>query len=442
MKLKLILSLIIVFTLKFSFAIDLIGVVKDGDTGEPLPYATVSFIDKNVGVITDENGNFRLEIKKANNKDTLQISYLGYKVLKKTTKEISITPECLLTPYAFEIAEVEIKPLEVENILRQTYDRFYENHVHKNLVTKGYYREQLFDNNKCVRFGEAVFDTRFSVVDGEDVSKLEPHLARSIEDSTFLKNFNSIFNKKRMMIPFGIDNYFDNGVAESVNVKQFHEFLGKIFFDKKNDGFLLDYKLNQNYKLNGRENYYIEFTVEKKGVKFANGHLLIDNDNYGIAAFEIEFNEDEDLTKILIPARFRLIMRLLGFQINIVDFEAKLNNKYSNGKWLPGNGIQILQGDIAKSGNWFKAKMANEFHSFHSPKYKAVKKKDAKFEDIRVNNFDSDFWGNYPFSPIQPKQQQYIEGIKTANAQFSGEVLSNKVKKKIAKKKKKEAAKK
>ncbi|MEZ5024617.1 MAG: carboxypeptidase-like regulatory domain-containing protein [Chitinophagales bacterium] len=424
-----------------SFAVDLIGTVKDKLTGEPLPYATVSHLNQNSGVITDENGNFRLELEKIDKKDTLVISYLGYKVLKRTTFEISKSPDCLLEQYAFEIAEVEIRPIDIENILRKTYDEFYKNHVHKNIATKSYYREQFFEGNKCVRYGEAVIQSRFYEEKGKDMSVVEPILARSIEDSSWLQSFNDIFNSRKMVIPIGIDTYFDNKVTESVNVEQFHKFMGKFFFEKKNDGFKVEYQLRKNYTLNGRENYFIKFDIEKRNKDVASGHFLIDNENYGIAAFEIQLSKEEDLTKVLIPPRFRLILKLLGYSVEIGHFEAKINNRLIDGKWYIGNGIQVIQGGIAKRGDWFRGKVVNEFHSFNSSTYKKIEATNKKFVDQRVNDFSSDFWGNHPYSAIQPNQQEYIEKIIAANEQFSGKVLSDRTRKKVEKAEAKEESK-
>ncbi|MCB0502757.1 MAG: carboxypeptidase-like regulatory domain-containing protein [Bacteroidetes bacterium] len=424
-----------------SSAIDLIGTVKDKSTGEPLPYATVARMDGQSGVITDENGSFRFELEKISKKDTLVISYLGYKALKRTTHDISKSPDCLLDRYDFEIAEVEIRPVDIENILRKTYDEFYKNHVHKNIATQSYYREQFFEGNTCVRYGEAVIQSRFFEEKGKDMSVVEPILARSIEDSSWLKSFNDIFNSKKMVIPFGIDTYFDNKIAESISVEQFHKFMGKFFFEKKNDGFKVDYQLRKNYMLNGRDNYFIKFDIEKRNKDVASGHFLIDGENYGIAAFEIKLSKEEDLTKVLIPPRFRLILKILGYSVDIVDYEAKINNRLIDGKWYLGSGIQVLQGGIAKRGDWFRGKVVNEFHSYSNATYKKSETAGKRFMDQRMNNFSSDFWGKYPYSAIQPKQQEYIERIIASNHEFSGKVLSDKVRKKVEKAEaKKEAA--
>lgn len=430
-------ALLACFALK---AQEITGVVKDKSTAEALPYATIALQNKSIGVITDEYGNFRLELKNVHPKDTLIISYLGYDALKRSIADVQKNGECLLAPYAFEIAEVQISPADIEAILQKTYDSFYKNHVHKDLNTKGYYREQFFEGNQCVRFGELVFDSKTYEKEGKSYSTLVPQLSRSVEDSVFLKKFNGIFNSRRMLIPFGIDNYFDNGIAESLKIEDFHKFMGNFFFDKQKDGFKVEYNLRDNYIRKGRENYFIKFDVAKKGKNVAAGHFLIDRATYGIAAFEVELNEEENLTRLLIPARFRLIMKIFGFSAEIKGYNAQINNNFEDGKWLVDNGLQVLKGGFAKRGQWFRGKVVNEFHSYYSKDLKYAKAT-KDFKDVRTNDFASTFWKNYPYAAIQPRQQAHIERIITSNIGFSGEVLNEKVQKKVAKKKAKEKAK-
>jgi len=53
------------------------GKVVDAQTKEPLPFVTIFFVGKNIGVTTDYNGEYEIETQWASNK--LGASYLGYK---------------------------------------------------------------------------------------------------------------------------------------------------------------------------------------------------------------------------------------------------------------------------------------------------------------------------------------------------------------------------
>lgn len=413
---------------------DVTGVVLDAESGEPLTYATLALSNGAYGVITDEDGTYRLEINDLEMSDTVIISYVGYTSRVRTIAQLQEDGSCQLFPYGLTIDEVVITPLDVEEILRKSYDKFYNNHVHRDMATYGYYREQLFEGDACVRYGEAVFSTRFYEEKGEDMAAMEPYLARSIDDSTFLKKLNGLFNKRRMLIPIGMDGYVENNTVNGFKVDQYYEWVGEFFFGDGKNGFDIEYTLQESTDLFGRENYYIIFDVSKKRADVARGKLLIDKETHGIAAFEIKLNEQENLVRILIPTRFRLLMKIFGYGIDIDGFEAKLYNRYDNGKWFIGRGLQVLQGGIAKRGEWIRGKVHNEFHAFYSSVYQE-QDKERKFEDLRTYDFGNDFWEGFSYSPMQPKQKAYIRQIQANNKRFEGEVLSERVKRKLAAKK-------
>lgn len=53
------------------------GMIKS--EGEPLPFATIGILNKNIGTITDIKGGFKLIVPATSFEDTLIVSYLGYK---------------------------------------------------------------------------------------------------------------------------------------------------------------------------------------------------------------------------------------------------------------------------------------------------------------------------------------------------------------------------
>lgn len=106
---------LILFGLLFSAPVSLAqkntkvkGVVLDAKTGEPIPFAAVSFKDKNIGSITSYNGTFSIESNFAT--DILVVSSLGYQ-----TTELNITLfsnnyglKIRLRPTQVELEEVEV----------------------------------------------------------------------------------------------------------------------------------------------------------------------------------------------------------------------------------------------------------------------------------------------------------------------------------------------
>ncbi len=58
----------------------------------PLPYANINVLNKNKGVISNEEGCFTLNISELNKTDTLRISYIGYKSIDLTLEALKISP--------------------------------------------------------------------------------------------------------------------------------------------------------------------------------------------------------------------------------------------------------------------------------------------------------------------------------------------------------------
>ena len=55
------------------------GIVIDSATQDPLPYVHIGVVNKNVGVISRDDGTFRIDLRKAAPEDSLTFSILGYR---------------------------------------------------------------------------------------------------------------------------------------------------------------------------------------------------------------------------------------------------------------------------------------------------------------------------------------------------------------------------
>lgn len=61
---------------------ELLCQVLDSQTNQPVVFATVLVKTRSVGVISDDNGNFRLPIRYKANNDIIRISCIGYKTIE------------------------------------------------------------------------------------------------------------------------------------------------------------------------------------------------------------------------------------------------------------------------------------------------------------------------------------------------------------------------
>jgi len=58
---------------------ELLGQVRDQNSGESLPFVNIGLIEKNIGTVSDDSGYFVLEIpEKISKESLLRFSMLGY----------------------------------------------------------------------------------------------------------------------------------------------------------------------------------------------------------------------------------------------------------------------------------------------------------------------------------------------------------------------------
>lgn len=88
------------------------GTLIHADTKQPIEFANIGIVGKNVGTVTDLNGKFNLLVDSKYDKDTILFSIIGYKplLLKISDLRKCIDNEVLLEEKAYELTEVIIRP--------------------------------------------------------------------------------------------------------------------------------------------------------------------------------------------------------------------------------------------------------------------------------------------------------------------------------------------
>lgn len=90
--------------------------VVSASTGEPIIYASVGVINKNIGTVTDTLGNFVLKIPNENINDSIRISCVGYVAKTFAVKDIKNIPDTIrLEDDVFVLSEVIVKPQTIEH---------------------------------------------------------------------------------------------------------------------------------------------------------------------------------------------------------------------------------------------------------------------------------------------------------------------------------------
>ncbi len=98
----------------------IVGDVRTEKSGEPLAHAMVAVKGQVFQTLTDENGTFRLLVPSVHARDTIRITYLGYRPFEKPIPQLASTEHVLMTEVATMLEEVTVtyRPLDLRSVDR------------------------------------------------------------------------------------------------------------------------------------------------------------------------------------------------------------------------------------------------------------------------------------------------------------------------------------
>ena len=120
---KILLSLLIIFIISnvsIIFSQNFSGQVVDSDSLNPVPYVNIGIIGKNIGTVSNLQGNFSIELSDNFFNDSLRISCIGYEsrtyLISNLISEIDESSLWIveLKPKIYQLNEVVIKPVDTE----------------------------------------------------------------------------------------------------------------------------------------------------------------------------------------------------------------------------------------------------------------------------------------------------------------------------------------
>jgi hypothetical protein len=102
-------SLLILLTTAAALAQAISGRVTDAKTGQPLPFVNIGVVGKALGTVSNEQGQYGLAFQEKLAADTVRVSYLGYRPLLLTLRQLRAQPNLVLSPAAVALAEVRVQ---------------------------------------------------------------------------------------------------------------------------------------------------------------------------------------------------------------------------------------------------------------------------------------------------------------------------------------------
>lgn len=134
------------------------GVLLDSQTGEAVTNASVFLKGSSIGNITNQSGEFKLNLPDSVQNSTVVFSHIGY-----VTQEISIQTllgrhnVLSLIPKIIPLQEVFIRVVDPKRLIREMLDRKKDNYFNEPIYLSTFYREGVQLKNKFQQLTEGVF---------------------------------------------------------------------------------------------------------------------------------------------------------------------------------------------------------------------------------------------------------------------------------------------
>lgn len=176
------------FLLTFSnqvLAQNLQGKVTDSNTGDGIPFASVSIVGSNFSTVTNENGDFVIKISSLPSK--IRASHVSYNTIEANVTNINSPLTLKLRPATITLTEITIDPFRGEKIVKAALEKAIEN-TNTNFYANAFYRQLTSLNGKASQIYELFYDLRWNTQRVQGWSAKQSRYAELNEEISFSLN--------------------------------------------------------------------------------------------------------------------------------------------------------------------------------------------------------------------------------------------------------------
>ncbi len=161
------------------------GLIIDGETSEPLPYATIALVNRGKGTVSNNNGEFGIKITSELINDTLSVSYLGYYGRNVAVKQAIGNNFTIAMQREFiSIPEIIIKNQIPKELIVKARSAIPENYGNTPVMMTGFYREGVMKKTELQTYSEAVLEVYKSAYSGSFFNdQIKVFKSRKIENT-------------------------------------------------------------------------------------------------------------------------------------------------------------------------------------------------------------------------------------------------------------------
>jgi len=290
------------------------GVIFDGESTEPLPYATIALKHEGKGTVSNSNGEFGFKISPENYSDTVVVSYLGYFAREIPVQQsLGNNFRVAMRREFISIPEIIIKNQIPQEIIKKTVSGIPRNYGNTPAGMTAFYREGVLRKSQLQTYSEAILQIYKSAYSGSILNdQIKVFKSRKIENinvtdtltvrlkaglSTCLQldgirnvfdflsreNFNEYTYRLTDIVSFDEESAFEIefGPREGAEAPMFR---GSVFINTTDFALLkADFEINAGYLKKMRENFILNpsraFTTWPVSVRYSVTYREL-NDRY------------------------------------------------------------------------------------------------------------------------------------------------------------------
>jgi hypothetical protein len=384
------------------------GTIIDGESSEPLPYATIALKHEGKGTVSNGNGEFAIKISPINYSDTIQVSYLGY-----YSREIPIR-QSLGNNFRIEmrrefisIPEIIIKNQIPQEIVYKTLTAVPRNYGNTPAGMIAFYREGIIRRNELQTYSEAILD-----------------IYKSSYLSTFINDQIKVFKSRKIeniKVSDSITVRLKAGLStclELDGIKNGFDFLSKEGIAE------YSYRLTDIVSFDEESAFEIEFG-QKEGIEMPmfKGSVFINTSDYALLNADFEINSEylHKMKETFISSPTK------GFTTWPISVKYSVSYRKMDNRYY----LNHVRGDLVFSSRQKRKLFNTQFNVFFEMAVTSVTLKNVtRFEreelapihsvfSKTITNYDPVFWENQDFLKPEDNLVQALKNMKVRLQEFS-----------------------
>lgn len=387
--------------------LQLTGRIIDEESGESLPFASVGLKNRGKGTISNNNGDFIMNILPDMLRDTLFVSYLGYlgrelPVDQAVGSNLTVT----MKREFISIPEIIIRNQIPQEIIRKALRAIPENYGTTPVYMTAFYREGVLRKSELQNYSEAVLQIYKSSYSANLVNdQIKVYKSRKIEN---LNRSDTL----AIRLKAGLST-----CLELDGIKNLFDFISPSTIKEYN------YRITDIVRYDDESAYAIDFVQnDLSDIPLFKGTVYINTSDLGIYKAEFEINPKmmDKVKESFITGPSR------GFNTWPVSVKYSVTYRKVNERYF----LNHVRGDLQFNSRQKRRLFNTQFHVFfelavtdtHLENVKRFDKEDlAPIHSIfskTITNYDPEFWGDQDFLKPETNLLQELKNMKVKLQEF------------------------